>query len=127
MSAKTKSHLLGLRTAIYPVKHLNQTKAWYTQALGIAPYFDEPFYVGFNVGGFELGLDPQASTQPGSSHGPLVYWGVADIQAEFGRLVSLGAHAYEAPYNVGGNIWVATVKDPEGNIFGLIQNPDFKA
>ena len=49
---------LGLRTVVYKVSDLGRAKAWYTKVLGIEPYFDEPFYVGFNVGGYELGLDP---------------------------------------------------------------------
>lgn len=54
---------LGLRTTIYPVTDLAKAKAWYSAVLGVKPYFDEPFYVGFNVGGFELGLDPDTSAQ----------------------------------------------------------------
>ena len=50
---------LGLRTAIYWVADIEAAKAWYTKVLGIEPYFDEPFYVGFNVGGYELGLQPE--------------------------------------------------------------------
>lgn len=49
---------LGLRTIVYPAPDLAASKAWWTEALGIEPYFDEPFYVGFNPGGYELGLNP---------------------------------------------------------------------
>jgi catechol 2,3-dioxygenase-like lactoylglutathione lyase family enzyme len=49
---------LGLRTVIYPAPDLAASKAWYTALLGVEPYFDEPFYVGFDVGGYELGLNP---------------------------------------------------------------------
>ena len=48
---------LGLRTVIYNPGDMDKAKAWYSSVLGIAPYFDEPFYVGFNVGGYELGLE----------------------------------------------------------------------
>ena len=51
---------LGLRTAIYHVDDIAKGKAWYAQVLGIEPYFDQPFYVGFNAGGYELGLQPSA-------------------------------------------------------------------
>ena len=74
--------LLGLRTAKYHVDDIAQGRAWYAKALGVQPYFDQPFYVGFNVGGFELGLDPDP--RPGKEAGAGgvdVYWGVADIQA----------------------------------------------
>ena len=70
--------ILGLRTAIYPVADLDAAKRWYTQMLGQAPYFDQPFYVGFNVGGFELGLVPDG--EPGSA-GPQALWGVSDAAA----------------------------------------------
>jgi len=114
----------GLRTAAYPAPDLARAKAWYTQALGIAPYFDEPFYVGFNVGGFELGLVPDApvSQPPG---GVVVLWGVNDVAAECGRLRALGATMHDEPKDVGGGIICASVLDPFGNIFGLIHNPNF--
>ena len=65
----------GLRTVIYNVDNLEKAKAWYTEVLGTKPYFDQPFYVGFNIGGFELGLDPDMS---GVSKGinAVAYWGV---------------------------------------------------
>ena len=114
----------GLRTAAYPAPDLARAKAWYTQALGIAPYFDEPFYVGFNVSGFELGLVPDApvSQPPG---GVVVLWGVNDVAAECGRLRALGATMHDEPKDVGGGIICASVLDPFGNIFGLIHNPNF--
>ena len=60
---------LGLRTAIYPVTDLAKARSWYSAVLGVAPYFDEPFYVGFNVGGFELGLDPDTAANPPGAWG----------------------------------------------------------
>ncbi len=56
----------------------------------------------------------------------LTYWGVEDISSEYKRFIELGATEHESPQNVGGEIMVATVKDPWGNIIGLIHNPDFK-
>src|SRR6516162_3553234 len=70
----------GLRTVLYHAPNLAKAKAWYSDMLGVAPYFDQPFYVGFNVGGYELGLDPDPSTTPGGSGGVVVYWGVSDIR-----------------------------------------------
>ena len=99
-----------------------QSKEWYTQALGIAPYFDEPFYVGFNVGGYELGLDPAAQVAEGST---LTYWGVADIAESVQQLRAMGATAHTDIQEVGDGIKVATVRDPFGNVVGLIQNPHF--
>ncbi len=74
-------HFHGLRTVIYHAPDLDKAKAWYSSVLGIAPYFDQPFYVGFSVGGYELALDPDASSTPGGTAGAVTYWGVADAQA----------------------------------------------
>lgn len=117
-----KAKFLGLRTVIYAAPKLIQTKEWYTKALGIEPYFDQPFYVGFNVGGYELGLDPNATVADGST---LTYWGVADIEADVQRLLDLGAAIHSHVQEVGEGIKVATVTDPFGNVVGLIENPHF--
>jgi predicted enzyme related to lactoylglutathione lyase len=116
----------GLRTVIYHAPDLEKTKGWYSEVLGIEPYFDEPFYVGFNVGGYELGLDPDASSTPGGNAGAVTYWGVADAQSAFQRLIELGAKERSGVQQVGEGIRVATVFDPFGNIFGIIENPHFK-
>jgi predicted enzyme related to lactoylglutathione lyase len=114
--------LLGLRTALYPAPDLARAKAWYSALLGQPPYFDEPFYVGFEVGGFELGLLPDAT--PGSA-GPQPLWGVADIVATHAKLLALGARLLEPVTEVGEGIHVAAVLDPFGNRLGLIQNAHF--
>jgi predicted enzyme related to lactoylglutathione lyase len=115
----------GLRTVIYYVADLAHAKAWWTDLLGFGPYFDEPFYVGFNVGGYELGLHPGApqSGQPNVS--VVTYWGVADITAAFERLRAAGAVEHEPITEVGGDIRVASVFDPFGNVVGIIENPHF--
>jgi predicted enzyme related to lactoylglutathione lyase len=120
---------LGLRTAIYHVDEIDKGKAWYTAVLGVEPYFDEAFYVGFNVSGYELGLQPG---QPGAgigddkADGAVAYWGVENAAEAFARLLELGATVHEAVQDVGEGIKVATVKDPFGNVFGIIENPNFK-
>ena len=114
----------GLRTVIYPAPQLAEATAWYTQALGQEPYFNEPYYVGFNVGGYELGLDPHAPT--GDAGGGVAYWGVPDAHTAFARLLALDATAQEAVHEVGGGILVGTVLDPFGNLLGIIENPHFK-
>lgn len=116
--------ILGLRSVVYPAPDLAAAKDWYSKVLGQTPYFDEPFYVGFSVGGFELGLLPDA--QPGSS-GAQPLWGVSDIDSAYARLLALGATALEPPTEVGGGIKVAAVQDPFGNRFGIIENPHFDA
>ncbi|MEP7027120.1 MAG: VOC family protein [Candidatus Eisenbacteria bacterium] len=114
--------ILGLRTVIYPAPDLARAKAWYASVLGFDPYFDEPFYVGFSVGGFELGLI--AAGKPGVD-GPQAWWGVSDAAAEYARLLELGAAALEPVKDVGGGIKVAAVVDPFGNRLGVIENPHF--
>jgi lactoylglutathione lyase len=115
----------GLRTCIYKVNDLGKAKAWYSEALGFAPYFDEPFYVGYNGAGYELGLIPDEGNPATHEGGVHTYWGVDDVEAMFQRLLGMGASAYEAPNEVGGGIVVGMVKDPWGNLFGMIYNPHF--
>ena len=118
---------LGLRSLISVVPDLEAAKKWYSEVLGFGPYFDMPFYVGFNVGGYELGLRPQDDGEA-ASRGTAVccYWGVADIRASFERLKSLGAVPVGEVMNVGGEIEVAEFNDPWGNHFGIIYNPEFQ-
>jgi lactoylglutathione lyase len=115
----------GLRTCIYRVANLPAAIDWYTKAFLKEPYFSEPYYVGFDIGGFELGLQPAEKPTGEAPENILTYWGVEDIQAEYDRLLGLGATSHEAPTNVGGPLMVATVRDPWGNLIGLIFNPLF--
>jgi predicted enzyme related to lactoylglutathione lyase len=115
---------LGLRTVIYHVSDLARAKAWYTAAFGIAPYFDEPFYVGFEVGGYELGLHPDL-TGVTFGNNAVAYWGVPNIEAAHAQMLAQGAQPRDPVKDVGENIKVATVADPFGNVIGLIENPHF--
>ncbi len=110
--------LQGLRTVIYHVADLAAAATFYTAVVGHAPYFNEPFYVGFNVGGYELGLLPDGD-------GVATYWGTNDIVAEHARLISLGARTKDAITDVGDGIKTATMIDPFGNVVGIIENPHF--
>ena len=118
--------LLGLRTCQYHVKasDLRSARDWYARTLGIEPYFDEPFYVGFNVQGFELGLvpDDDGAAKSGSV---FTYWGVAKIEAALARLVDHGARKLGEIQDVGAGIRKVSVMDPFGNRFGIIENPHF--
>ena len=115
----------GLATAIYRVTDLDKAKAWYTSAFGQAPYFDEPFYVGFNIGGYELGLNPDPSGGKSGPGGSVPYWRVENLDAAVAHFVSSGATVVAPVQDVGGGIKVATVTDPFGNLIGLIENPHF--
>lgn len=117
--------LLGLRTTIYKVPDAARAKAWYSKVFGIKPYFDEPFYIGFNVGGFELGLDPDVSDQKPGAGGSLAYWGVTSMDATVKALKAEGVRFQSEPRDVGDGIKVASVEDPFGNVIGLIENPHF--
>src|SRR5947208_12363208 len=112
----------GLRTVIYHVGDLSKAKTWYTRVLEQEPYFDQPFYVGYAVGGFELGLVPDGTPGPG---GTVAYWGVPDAAAAIERLETFGAIVREPLQDVGEGIRVAAVADPFGNTFGVIENPHF--
>ena len=114
---------LGLRSHILTVDDLDATKAWYTRILGIEPYFDEMFYVGFEVGGFELGLLPGLS--PGYPVGGLTYWGVEYIDTAWAELLEAGAEPAGDIADVGGGIRLGEVFDPSGNRIGIIENPNF--
>lgn len=114
--------LQGLRTLVYPSHNLKEDKEWWIKTLGFEPYFDEPFYVGFNVSGYELGLDPKSNIEDG----PRTYFGVENVQEAVDHFVREGCFVYEEPTNVGGEIVVATVKRPNGQLVGLIYNPEFK-
>ena len=116
----------GLRTVIYHVSDLEKAKKWYSNALGKEPYFDQPFYVGYNIGGYELGLDPSEKSVI-TGNNLVAYWAVEDAKLAYQDLLSKGGTAYEDIQDVGEGILVGAVKDPFGNIFGIIENPHFKA
>ena len=111
----------GLRTVIYPVKDLARAKTLYGQLLGVEPYADEPYYVGFRVGDQELGLDPNGHSQ--GLTGPLGYWEVDDIEKSLELLLAAGAEQQQATKDVGGGKLIASVKDVDGNVTGLVQSP----
>ncbi|MBI1308013.1 MAG: VOC family protein [Bacteroidetes bacterium] len=116
----------GLRTTIYLVPDLDSAKEWYSDAFNSKPYFDEPFYVGFNIGGYELGLMPDESGEKRERVSNVrSYWAVDDIESSHKRLLELGAKELETPTNVGGELMVSSVFDPWGNCIGLIYNPYF--
>lgn len=106
---------------------LDCAMAWYSEVLGMDPYFDQPFYVGFNVHGYELWLNPDPDGGLSGLGGDVSYWGVVDADAAYARLLKLGATPVSAVQDVGEGIKVATVKDPFGNALGVIENPHFKS
>jgi predicted enzyme related to lactoylglutathione lyase len=109
----------GIGTIIYPVKDIAQAKKLYSKLLGMAPYMDEAYYVGFNVGGQDVGLDPNGHNR--GMTGPLGYWHVIDIRKTLQMLLDAGAQAQQEVADVGGGKLTASARDADANITGLIQ------
>lgn len=120
-----QTKFLGLRTVGYKVSDLAAATTWYTKVLGVEPYFNQPFYVGYNVGGYELGLQPVEGDET-KGDTIVTYWGVEDATDTYKELLNEGATAHSEPQDVGDGIVVASVRDPWGNVFGIICNPHFK-
>jgi len=109
-----------LRSVIYKTDDLAAAKEWYIKATGIHPYFDQPFYAGFDIHGCELGLDPDMSnSNPGNQS--VAYWEVEKLQEVINTLAGIGGAVVQPRTNVGGEIHVAIIKDPFGNYIGLIE------
>jgi predicted enzyme related to lactoylglutathione lyase len=107
-----------MKTIIYPVKDIAQAKTRFSKLLGVEPYVDEPYYVGFRVGDQEVGLDPN-----GHRHGLTPYLEVDDIKGSYQSLVAAGAQPQQQIKDVGGGKLIASLKDADGNIIGLTQSP----
>jgi len=111
----------GLTTIIYPVKDLTRAKALFSALLEVEPYADEPYYVGFKDAGQDVGLDPNGHAK--GMTGPVPYWHVSDIRARLAALLDAGAELLQDVVDVGGGKLIASVKDPDGNLVGLTQEP----
>ena len=111
----------GMRTVIYPVKDLEKAKAVYSNLLGADPVMDEPYYVGYRIGEQDVGLDPNGHAQ--GMTGPVGYWHVDDIKAGLQTLLDAGAETVKDVTDVGGGKLVASAKDADGNVVGLLQMP----
>lgn len=120
---KMSTEFYGLRTVRYSARDVAAARRWYSDVLGQVPYADRPGYVGFNVGGFELGI-ARDTVMPHVSN--IVYWGVADAAKSYARLISKGAFDFEPVREIGGGVKIGAVRDPFGNIFGVVENPEFR-
>jgi len=108
----------GIQIIIYPVKDAAKAKAQFQELLGVEPYADTPYYIGFKVGNQDIGLDPN-----GHQAGVTGYYQVSDIQDSLQKLLNAGAEIVEALKDVGGGRQVTSVKDTNGNLIGLFQDP----
>lgn len=111
----------GMNLVIYPVTDLAAATATYTKLLGTEPYAQQPYYVGFRVGDFELGLDPNGHSL--GLTGPVGYVDVADIKEAVDMLGAGGTQIVQDVRDVGGGLLVAAVRDADGNVTGLRQQP----
>ncbi|MGW2638893.1 VOC family protein [Streptomyces sp. NPDC001348] len=111
----------GLQTIIYPVKDLARAKALFSALLGVEPYADEPYYVGFKAAGQDVGLDPNGHAK--GMTGPVPYWHVTDLRERLAALLETGAELLQDAQDVGGGRLIASVKDTDGNLVGLLQDP----
>ena len=105
-----------ISSIVYSAQDLDAAKAIQTALLGTGPHTDESYYVGFNIGGIEIGLTPQ-----GAEATPIAYVAVDDLDAAVAAVIAAGATVASAPHDVGGGTRIATVTDPDGNVLGLIQ------
>jgi predicted enzyme related to lactoylglutathione lyase len=105
----------NIKLLVYPVKDIEEAKAFYGKFLGIEPYVASAYYVGFKVGDLEIGLDPNAKA------GPVAYIDVEDIKRSLQALAGAGAEVIQDAKEVGGGLLIAQVKTSDGNVFGLRQ------
>ncbi len=111
----------SIKIFVYPVKDVTASKVLYSQFLGVEPYTDGAYYVGFRIGDQEIGLDPNAYRKGVTT--PIGYVEVTDIKGSLQRLLDAGAQLQQDVTDVGGGMLIATVKDLDGNILGLRQLP----
>lgn len=109
----------GITTVIFPVKDVAAATALYSALFGEAPYVEQPYYVGFRVGGQEIGLDPNGHAQGMTA--PLAYLQVEDIKQRLQDLLAAGAEEHQPVRDVGGGKLIASVRDADGNVVGLMQ------
>jgi predicted enzyme related to lactoylglutathione lyase len=105
----------NIKLIVYPVRDIEKAKAFYGKFLGIKPYIESAYYVGYRVGDQEVGLDPN------SRLGPIAYTDVKDIKSSLQEMIEADAEVVQDVKEVGGGLLIAQVKDADGNIVGLRQ------
>ncbi len=106
----------AIKVIAYPVKDLEAAKTLYSKFLGLEPYADSPYYVGYRVGDMEIGLDPNGERV-------VSYIEVADIESATQGLLDAGATMHQEAKDVGGGMLIAQLVDADGNVLGLRQLP----
>jgi len=105
----------NIKLLVYPVTDIDKAKTFFSKFLGVEPYVDSPYYVGYRVGDLEVGLDPN------SKAGPIGYTDVTDIRAGLMEMTDTGAEILQDIKDVGNGLLIAQVKDADGNVVGLRQ------
>src|SRR6516162_10650339 len=111
----------GIKTILYSVQDITRAKTVFCKLLGVEPYADQPYYVGFKVGDQDIGLVPR-----GDNAGMTAFYHVDDIKSSLRLLLDSGAQVQQAVKDVGGGVLIASVIDAEGNVVGLRQMPSEK-
>ena len=124
-----KSMLRGLSTISFYADNMEEAKKWYSELLGMEPYFEVPGYFEFRLGDYqhELGIIDKkyAPHQSENTGGAIAYWHVDDVRAVFEKLLALGATEYEPMNERGEGFITASVVDPFGNIIGIMYNQHY--
>ena len=107
----------GIKTVIYPVKDVNQSKTLFHKLLGVEPYADQPYYVGFKIGDQDIGLVPSTANAEMTA-----FYHIDDIKNSMQIFLDAGAKIIQDVKDVGGGRLIASVKDNDGNVIGFIQN-----
>jgi predicted enzyme related to lactoylglutathione lyase len=111
----------GLKAVVFPTSDLAKSKELLSLVLGVAPVFDEPYYVGFQVKGLDIGLDPNGASRGMTGATPMIE--VDDIRATVDAMTAMGATIVEDVEPMGGGHFIAMLRDAEGNMIGLGQTP----
>ena len=111
----------GIKTILYPVQDITRAKTVFSKFLGVQPYADRPYYVGFKIGDQDIGLVPK-----GHNVGITAFYLVDDIKSSLRLLLDSGAQVQQDIKDVGGGALIASVIDAEGNVVGLRQLPTEK-
>jgi predicted enzyme related to lactoylglutathione lyase len=102
-----------IRSLVVTVTDMDAAKKVYSALLG-APHTDQPYYVGYNVDGFEVALAPGDA-----SGGPVAFADVEDLDATRETLLAAGATERDAPRQVAPEARVCVLTDADGNPIGL--------
>jgi predicted enzyme related to lactoylglutathione lyase len=127
--------LRGLTTVSLFADDMDAARAWYTELLGLEPYFERsadgrPAYLEWRIGDYqhELGIVDRRFAPRGRAEDPggaITHWAVDDVEAAMARLVSLGATVHQPPIERGPGFVTASVVDPFGNVLGVMFNQHY--